>query len=87
VHSRDGFGGSQIDALYLLSARIRHLRELEAEMLMQAAYCVHSAVAPYLPFEIPRDKKIMITKMIQTMDMLVSAPLDMLDGSDKEKTS
>jgi hypothetical protein len=55
--------------------------------LMTAAFSVHGALAPYLPFNLNRDNKIMITRIIQTMDTAMSTPLDMLDGGGKEKES
>jgi hypothetical protein len=56
-------------------------------LLMQTAYSVHKALVPYLPFEIPREGKIVIAKVIHSVEMTMSMPFDDLDSRWKEKKS
>lgn len=42
-------------------------------LLMEAAYIVHGAVAPVLPFEIPREQKLQIKGCIALVERAVDA--------------
>ena len=44
--------------------RISHARMI----LMQVAYCVHGAIAPVLPFEIPKERKQQIKDIITAVE-------------------
>ncbi len=44
-------------------------------MLMRAAYCVHGAIAPFMPFDIPVEQKIVIKQCIRAIDQASAYPV------------